>query len=1507
MFELFLFFLHYNYKSHKIIKKIGKISLILFLTLILLLGSSYGLLQSKRVQTFVTQIILNFLEKNLNNKFSIETINITFFNKASISKFYVEDLNKDTLIYADRINVQSTNILRSVITGKNKLRVKRIELDHAYINLYSDSDDIPNIAFIIEHLKKNKDTTKTKKPIIIKSLSLADSKIKIRKFNGNESKGGIDFSNISMQQVNAVFSNLKPSGDTLAFSIDKLNFIEKSGFIMNDMSSEMMICNSRIMFSNASVNTGYSSFLSDYISLSFENFKAFKNDRLYNDVKLNIKINSSHLHFYDLAYVAPTFANTTQVINFSGILSGRINNLKGDGVNIHFGKSSDLLCNFSFSGLPDVKETFMIFDVNSFTTSPFDIAQFHLPGNKTINLPDNFNYTGRLVYKGNFTGFIDDFVTYGTLSTDIGNISSDILFKPASGNRFSFKGNLKMDNFNIGQVISADKIGKISMNVSVDGSSGSNAAIDAIMQGKIENFEVNNYNYRNIDISGNLTNKTFDGKIGIQDPNINLAFNGNIDFSNKIAKYDFTADVQNANLYSLNFDKTEPTHNVSFYITANAIGNSIETLDGEISLLNSNFSKKDRQIQINDFKLIADNTPGSNKISVRSDFIDADFWGSYRIEKIQESLRKFVNIYFPTIIDSSTFSVTKFENDFELTAKFKNTNPFFEYFLPEFFVAPNTLIESGYTAQDNHFYLFLQSPLIKYNNHSWKNMYINAESSDSILNLISGSKELLLADRISLQNFSIYSKALLDSFDVSVRWNNWDSVAYSGNIATKGFCFKEPGHTTPGFMVNILDSKVVTKDTLWNIANSRIRIDSSGIVVENFNFNHQDQYFMAYGSLSKSADDSLTLTFNQFNLAHLNAFTLPAGFFIQGILDGNATVSNIFNSPLFRTKLHVTDLTVNNELLGNTILNSIWDNQSKSINIEANTTRDTLKVIDVKGDYFPERDKGLAFSITLNKLKLEIIDQYVNKLLGNINGLVTGKLALSGTLSKPILNGNIDLQNTIFTMNYLNTRYSFSDKFDVINNNFFINNLQVYDSDGNTALANGIIRTEYLRNVNFDMTLNARDFLFLDTRAINNPQYYGTAYATGQVKLKGTPKDVTIDVKARTERNTRFFIPLNQAEIISEYNFITLYGADSTARENTSNSYNVNLSGVQLNFDLEITPDAEVQIIFDPTVGDIIKGRGYGEINMAISTLGKFNMMGEFDIVEGDYLFTLQDVINKKLKVESGSKVTWRGDPLDAILDVNAYYRTKASLYDLFGDNVENYKTRTTIDCKLNMTGNLSKPKITYDIYLPFAEEDTRRQVSNAITSEEELSKQFLALMVLNRFLPNNSLLANNPSYLASGSGSNVAGVNASELLSNQLSNWLSQISNDFDVGINYRPGDKITSNEVEFALSTQLLNDRLSINGNIDVTTNATANSTNNIVGDFDVDYKLNKNGKLRVKAFNRANDDLISEISPYTQGVGLFYKEEFNTLGELLRRYWRSLTGKNNKNKNDDKLSQK
>ena len=1478
---------------------------------LLLPASAFIALQSSKVQTYVSKKVLEFLSENLKTEFSVEKINMSFFNRIVIKKLYIQDQRGDTLIYSDKLTV---NISR-IKPKQRKLTLNQVSFQNAFLNLYNDSSRTINIKFLADRLAKKGNGEKNPWDIEFRNVELIDSRFNYKTYDSSARENGINFTDMQVRNLNIDARRFKPKGDTLRFIVNNLDFTEKSGFILSGFSSHTSICRNHFIFEDVFFKTPYSSVDGKKINLYFSDYSDFKAEELFDSVKFDVNINESIINFVDLSYFVPAFSNAYQGISFSGDVKGAISNLSGKNIRFRFGNQSKVTGEFSLNGLPEIKETFIYAKLKELQTDYEDLYSFVLPGNKKISIPEMVRKMNKISYKGEFTGFINDFVAYGSLKSNLGTVKTDLLLKPDSANKLSFNGSLETRRYKLGLLLDNQDIGNISMKLTSNGWISSKESVYARLDGKINNLEYKEYDYNNINITGLLQDNTYNGDISINDPNINFNFNGFVDFSKQTARYNFMASVGQANLYALNIDKTDPDQTVSFDIKANAKGNTLNDITGEVKLINSLFIKKDKQIQVYDIDILASDTLGEKSIKLRSDFMDADITGNFEIDKINGSFRKFLFQYLPALVDSGkTAMINDFAHGFKFDILLKNTKSIFDFFLPDYYVGDNTKVKGEFTPSTNQLIVNVQSPVLKAKGTDWNNIYLNILSNDSVFTLNSGSENLSIKNKINLENFTVYSNTRSDTIGLLLRWNNWDSTLYRGSLKAS-LNFKHDEYNKPFLAVNLIPTKIITYDTLWNINKGEINIQKNNIVFNNILINHKDQFFKLYGKISENPEDQLHAEFHDFNLENITTFIKSSRFDVKGILDGKATVSSLFDKPIFYSSISIDTLVLNNEKLGYTSINSQWKNSSKSILLDAYTKLGSSRTLSINGEYFPLNNGKLDFDISFDKLKLAIVEPYIQHIANGLKGQASGNLKLEGTINKPLFNGDLLLQNTAFTIDYLKTQYYFTNNVKIANNNVLLDNIRIYDQYGKQAVLNGTVSNNYFRNFRFNLSVNADDFHLLNTTQNDNNQFYGTAFASGIIKISGSPKNINMDIIAKTERNTRFFIPLSGREEISEYNFVSFSLPDQEGDEKQdAKKYQVNLGGIQMNFDLEVTPDAEVQIIFDPTVGDILEGKGYGNLKLQINTLGKFNMYGSYIVEEGDYLFTMLNLFNRKFNIEYGGTISWNGSPLNAEVNLNAIYRTKASLSGLFGTTIDSesgngssagadeYRSKTTVDCKINMSGKLLSPNIKYSIYLPNSDETVRDNVSKAINNSDELIKQFSSLLVMNSFLPQSDAKA---SGLTGGSPyGNAAGVNASELLSNQLSHWLSQINNNVDIGVNYRTDKQIKSDEVELALSMLMFNDRLTIYGNVDVPTNATKNSSSNIVGDVDLDYKITKNGKIRVKAFNHSNENIISIQSPYTQGFGFVFKEEFNSFGELWRRYWLALTGEENKKKKSPPL---
>ena len=1442
-------------------------------------------LQNSKVQNYITQYAASRISEKLNAKITLEKASFSFINRIQLKNLYIEDQHGDTLLYVEKM----VGVLSGFNFSKKNFIINRFILEHANINFIADTSGVLNFNFIISELIKSNKKDSTQSNFRINKIDINNSEFHYRRLGKVNETDGINYADMDMFDLNFKLGNFTIIKDTVSFKVNDLSLREKSGLEIYKLNTGLKISKRVMYFDNLFLKTQYTSLNADYVHLNFNSFSDFSDFVHLIDIEADLK--SSSVSFRDISYFSPTLRNFNEEFIMAGIISGQINNLRGENISLSYKNNTQLDCNFTMIGLPQIASTFLNLDILDLHSTIPDLKMLKIPVKNNIvylKIPAFMDNLGEIKYSGKFTGYPDDFVAYGNFTTSLGKLSTDILLQPDTANRVAFRGKMKSNNFDFGSMFKTDvPIGKISINANINGFI-TGKSVNANLDGLIDSIKLYNYSYKNIQLSGTLSDKKFNGSFNVKDPNIEMEFSGMVDLKSENPEFAFTADVIRARPYFLNVPNSEPDFFVSFLLKTNFTGKSIDDLKGEIKLVNSLFRKKDKQIQIYNFNLQAGYIENTKNITIRSDVIDGNINGNYQFSSIVKSFQNLVFHYIPALEkDNTTNQLFNDENNFVFDFQLKNNQLFTDFFFPDYGLAENTNIHGKYNPQEKQIELTASCPLFIFHENEWKNLIITGKSNEESVTITSTSENLNLKNDITLENLNFKAELSSDTTNLKFDWNSYLSPRYEGKIDLTTVFSRNSVTNNPIVKILINPSEIFFNDTLWNISKTNILIDSSSIDIDSLNVHRNNQKFMVYGKVSKDPEDKLHVNFNELDISMINIFTKKSRFVINGKVSGVASLSDPFNKPIFLSDLHLENLKINDEVLGNGEILANWNHDDKKIHIKTSAGSGSIPTFNIEGNYSP-KTRELDFKIALDKLRVNIFQKFTDFLISDLKGLATGELTLKGTTKTPDFNGTIKLMKTSFKVNYLKTKYNFTNDIVIDHNNIVLKDFKIYDENGNQTTGEGVISNKYFKNFNFALKAETQNFEFLNSSEGDNPLFYGHIFASGIIMLNGPPNELMMDIVARSQRNSVLVIPLYGADEIRESNFIYWKSNSENEISNLApEKFQINVKGLQMNFELEVTPDAEVQLVFDPKIGDIIRGNGNGSLNIFINTKGKFEIFGDIIIEEGDYLFTLKNLINKRFTIEKGGRISWNGDPIDANVDIQAFYNLRTSLYPLDPSN-PSLKKRIPVACKINMTGKLMNPTIVTEITLPSADQQSQNILKSNINTQEELTKQFMSLLILNEFFSSSQGIGGQGGTAISGT--NTVGVAGLELFSNQFSHWVSQISREFDLGVNYRPADEITKDELELAMSTQILNDRVSISGNIDIGGNeirpTTKTTTNNIVGDFTIDITITE--KLHVKGFNRSNDNFIFQTSsPYTQGFGFFYRESFNNAKELFSRY--------------------
>lgn len=1457
--------------------------------LLLYLGIRISL-QSPAVQTRLTQKIASLLSDKLNARVSVEGVDVELIRTFVLKGLLIEDQRQDTLIYAGYLKGDIADLKFS----ENRYSLSEIILQDAKFSLkYYEGDTVLNLQFIIDSFSSGDTSgTGTKTTLLCDKIILQNSYFSYDDFNRPLPDFGFDHNHIAASEINAEISDILIDGDTISADLTTVSANERSGLVLENLSAKAIVCPAFIALNYLKLVTGNSEIDGD-ILFTYSKYADFYD--FLDKVKISSHLVRTELNLSDIAYFAYPLKGIDKKIIFSGDFKGNISNLKGKNMVIQFGPNSFFKGDIALDGLPDIEETFITLDIKNIETNRRDLESIPIPPFDSagyLALPENISLLGKMGFSGNFTGFINDFVALGKLRCALGEINSDLkLSMDTASKKIFYDGKVATAGFNIGKLLRQDTLlGLVAGDLQVKGQGMKKENMHLNLNGNIAGFDFKKYRYGDIKVEGEMTQSKFNGLLVVQDKNLNMEFDGNIDFEPALPVFNFESRILSANLYALHLLKRDSVTSLSLNSRINFSGNTIDNVQGSVHLTNIRYGEGKNSFEVDSVKLQAFTNESGKVLKLESDVASGQLQGNFLVAELAPSFNHILSQILPSYYEKKVEKPQTLQQ-FTYNIDIYNTEKITGIFAPDLML--KTIHLTGkYNSDDKEMVLAMETPDLKYGKTALTDFMLDLHSAEDVLTVNSTSKRFNLSDSLWLENVDLVFKLTNDHVQFGYSWQNEPDergLNYRGSINGLASIYKNNK-----FSVRFLSSDIVIADSVWKFAdNNEIFIDSSSIAFRNFIIQSANQQFSVNGKISESSSDALNIFLENFDLGNFNVLTEPAGISLGGIINGSATVANPYSDILFNSDISFNDLAFNNESLGNGEFISIYNSKAGSISINGSLGRDEARTILLEGFYYPEqKENALDLTATINDLQLSLFSGYTTDIVSKLKGTASGKINIRGMTEAPELSGKVNVRGVSFLFDYLNTHYSLEDAVVVIEKNWIgFNNVTATDIKGNKALATGTIVHDNFKNLNMDISIDAKNFQALNTNVLYNSLYYGKAYMTGYINISGNPDNLVIDINGKSEKGTEFFIPLSGPAEVSEHDFIQFVTKD-TLKIKAQKEYEVNLSGIQLNFKLEVTPEARIELIFDETAGDIMKARGRGNLMLEINTLGNFNMYGEYVVTEGDYLFTLENIINKKFIVKDGGTITWNGNPYDAQFDLDAVYKLRAPLSDIVGDTT--MTKRVPVECHMLMTGKIMNPDIKFDIQLPTVDEFTRQEVYNKFkTSENEMNQQVFSLLIMNRFYPEQGGVS---------TGGDLAGTSASELLSNQLSNWLSQTTDIVNLGVSYRSGDEVTTQEVELALSKQLFNDRVYIEGNVGVggTSTTTAANNNNLMGDVNVEYKISDDGRFRAKMFNEANDYNLANAnqSPYTQGVGVFYREEFNTFRQFFTNMFRR-----KKKKDDEK----
>lgn len=1464
-------------------------------------------------QNFVAREATEIISRKLGTRISIDRVDIGLFYRVSLDGFYVEDFQRDTLLYAGRLDAR----IKSLGLFGGGLVFSRAELSDARFCLRETPDGEMNIKQVVDKLsKKDKARAEGKFRLEIERLETDGLDFCMERLEHRNPSYGVDFADMHLIDIRAELKNFTIDGPVIHTDIGRLAMRERSGFVVEDLAGCLCIANGCIDIREGHIRTAKSNIELPSLSLIGLDWALYKN--FVEEVDITAQVVNTTLSSDDIAYFSPKMKDWHLTLtDVNADVSGPVADMSGSLRSVRTGADTKLSVDFAAQGLPDVGKGHFKADISELTTSAADVDRLAaaLTGK---NLPDEVlriaKNAGKIGLTGKFDGTLTAFAADAALATEIGGATCLLQVSSLRDGCRGVLGDVKTSSLQLGELLENDLLGPLSLNVHVNGELSSEHS-DAEVSGEILRLGINGYDYDSLRMKGHLVNREFNGLIEARDRNLRFDFRGLLDLNDEQRpRYDFALDLEEANLAALGVNRRDSVSVLAARIAARAVGRTLDDLNGIIFVRDVSYRYNDRELAADSVVIVGRNSLSDKFIRLRSDFVDADYEGKTSYKEVFAYLQQRFRDYVPTLDGGPGWqaqhpdTVELADGYSQLTVNVRKINPLVNAVSPGLQIADGSQLLLRINPANDKLSFEAASDYIERGRMLVTRLNLDAHNRGDSL-VFAASTEDLYLNSFHMSRVGMSGGAKDNKLELITDFA--DTIGdVSGRIGFRSEFARGRGPAGRQIDLRLTPSYISRGEKTWNIYTDGITADTSRIRIDRFRMVNAGQQLLLDGVVSRRLQDSVQLTLHNFELAPFSQFTSSMGYRVDGRTNGSVTMKAVLGAGEVQADIVVDSISINDLAVPSIWLRSRWDfiQNRAGILVQQRENLDTL----VRGFYAPSQKRYYARA-TLDAVELSALDPLLKGVVERTGGNADVDIALRGSGKEANLSGQIAVRDFTTTVDFTQVTYTMPRAvIEVKNNHLIAEGVPLYDPEKNEGLFSIDLNLEHLSNIFYSVKVLPKELMVLNTTSKDNDLFYGRIFASGSATIAGSKGGVKMDIVATTEGDSEFYMPLSgqsNAKTADFVTFVTPEQIDTTDYlvrkkllfQQQGRKKEAAGSTMDITMALNVQDNTAFQLVIDPTVGSALKGRGNGMLNLHINPgNGIFNMYGDYTLIEGSFLFSLQNIITKKFIIESGSMIQWTGEPVDARLDINAVYKLKTSLQPLLntvtassdddqsGSRISDRSV--PVDCKIHIGGRLSNPQLDFSVVVPVTDIETQAAVASVLNTQEAQAQQFISLVALGTF--SNSGSAN------IGASSGVA--TGLEMLTNQLTNWFS--TDDYRIILNYRAGSEMTGDEVDFGFSTNLINNRLlvEVEGNYIIDNKqAVSNNVSNFMGEAHVTWLIDKSGNLRLKAFTQTIDRFDENQGLQETGIGISYKEDFNNFKDLKQRIRDRFTNKKRQKK--------
>lgn len=1330
-----------------------------------------------------------------------------------------------------------------------------------------------------------------------------------------------DGRHIGFGEINTSLTGVHWEKDTITAKLI-LQTKERSGFEIKDMKADVKVTPQEMAFNNLEIKTNNST-IRNYFRMSFDDFSSM-NDFIHK-VSMQANFDDSQIDSDDIAFFAPAIKTWKKNITLSGTVRGPVNDLVGKNMMIQAGSNTSLNGDISMTGLPDINQTFIDFKAEDFRTTYSDAAAF-IPAVSRVTSP-NLRQLQFIRFHGSFTGFVRDFVTFGTIQTNLGVVKTDLNMKLPAGQTPLYSGTISTESFRLGDFIGDPAIGSVALNGSVKGRGFNDNDRQAEVDGKIQFVDYNGYRYRNAVIKGKLDKNKFDGIASINDAEAELTMNGLIDFNSKTPVFNFLADVKKANLKKLNLIQADIAFRGKFNL--NFTGDNIDNFLGYANITDASLSRNGNPLPFDSLIISSEYINNEKRLKARSNEFEANLSGNFSIRDLPDAFKLFLNKYYPSYIDPPKKLPGNESLTFDISTGY--VDDYIKLIDSSLSGFNHSHIYGNLNTSKNEFVLNAAVPQFKYKNYNFDNVNVTAKGNNNNLTLSGSAANINISDSLNIPLAVFTINAGNDISKVQITTGTNQAI----NQATlNAEVFTYPN----GVKIEFDPSTFSVNGKTWTIDENgelefRNKVPATGQLV--LRENNQEIVVRSKPSETGNWND-LLIELKKVNAGDFAPFFLPKNR-LEGLVSGNILMEdpagNLFISS---DNIRAEGVRLDNDSVGDVKATLSYNGKTKELIAKGNTLdQENNLVFDLDLFFDPAKQKDNLIAIKTKTFRIKILERFLGTLFSDIQGYVTGDFDIRGEFNKLQITGKGRLKDAGLKVNFTQCFYKIQDTdIELKPTEIKLDGIVLTDPvTGNPIYLVGGIQHTAFKNMFFDLmvstrkpntsgTANNKPVLLLNTNYNDNKQFYGRVKGTGSFSLSGYESDMLmkIDAIASTTDSSVVTIPSsrNRESGIADFLIERKYG-----REMEETSYTGSASNITYDVDVTANPMVTVRVVLDDLTGDEIKGKGSGTLNIHSGTNEKLSIRGRYDIEEGDYLFTFQSFFKKPFVLKKGSDsfISWSGDPYDARIQFEAMYIAEnvsfAPLVNTIMNTDPSYaKLREDVYVVADLSGALFKPDFKFRLEFPpnsFVNNDF--SISSSIEqiekNENEINRQVTYLIVFNSFAPQetaqnttaNGGFGSTINELTYSTISSLSGLFFNEI-NKKLNSELARILNTDNISINFsgsvynrnlldqqsNNGFNINQSNLNINVPISMFKDRfvVTLGSTLDVPLQSTIQQNVQFLPDVTAEWLINQSGTIRASFFYRQNLDYLTTSSTGAartkrSGASIAYRREFDSLSGL------------------------